>query len=208
MIVLLFNVAVVQAQEIEISKIAISAEVPEEFDRDINILFEYEDDTTGLFVLKKNNEYKIESPIQVGKAKVNKIYIIGNIGQYEISASDDITIKKDEINEFSVKVVDVELKSEGESIEKDLSIPVKKIESDLSLPATEELESNDEKKIDKANKEKNTDNNKTLNKSEDNSKNEYVKAVKSNLLKKAIYTAVFSVIVVFIYLIIKYKKEH
>ena len=40
MIVLLFNVAVVQAQEIEISKIAISAEVPEEFDRDIKYYIE------------------------------------------------------------------------------------------------------------------------------------------------------------------------
>ena len=50
--------------ETGISEIHFSAQVPENFDRDINILLEFEDTNTGLFTLKVSNGYQLDSVIQ------------------------------------------------------------------------------------------------------------------------------------------------
>ena len=64
-------------------------------DRDINILFEYDDKNTALITLKALDRYKREQMMLEGKVIVKQIDILGNIGQYEYSYDKELDITGD-----------------------------------------------------------------------------------------------------------------
>lgn len=176
--------------ETGISEIHFSARVPENFDRDINILLEFEDTNTGLFTLKVSNGYQLDSVIQTGKAKLKQIDIIGNIGQYEVTAPEEITIKNEEQANFNITVKEVELENIGEKIEDEAEIETK-INTNLKEDTSNKDKDNIEIKNDKVEK-----------------KNNNTKDIKVRLIKNVFSTAIILIVVLAVYLIIKYKKEN
>lgn len=178
--------------EIGISEIHFSAEVPENFDRDINILLEFEDTNTGLFTLKVSNGYQLDSVIQTGKATLKQIDIIGNIGQYDVTAPEEITIKNEEQANFNITVKEVELENIGEKIEDEADV---------------ETKINTNVKEDTSNKDKDKDNIEIKNDKVEK-KNNNTKDIKVRLIKNVFSTAIILIVVLAVYLIIKYKKEN
>lgn len=180
--------------EVGISEIHFSAQVPEEFDRDINVLLEFEDTNTGLFTLKVNNGYELDSVIQTGNAVLKQIDIIGNIGQYEVNAPEEINIKKDEQANFNITIKEVKLDSIGEKIEDDTEVETK-INADIKKDTIDKEDKKDneeqEIKIDEANKKEDSTND-----------------IKVRLIKSIFSTAIILIVVLAIYLVVKYKKEN
>lgn len=190
------------AADIELSKIKIEADVPEDFDRDIYVIFEYEDTTTGLFTLNLNNKYNIETIIQVGEAKVKEINIVGDIGQYKITAPQKLTIEKDK--EVSCEIVVNEEKIAEKDIEKVKETDIREINDekvkDINIENKEESKekpTKEEKKV----KEKS----KSIKSKEDK---DHIKNVKKRVIKSTFSTIIALVIVLAIYLIVKRKNEH
>lgn len=176
--------------ETGISEIHFSAQVPENFDRDINILLEFEDTNTGLFTLKVSNGYQLDSVIQTGKATLKQIDIIGNIGQYEVTAPEEITIKIEEQANFNITVKEVELENIGEKIEDEADVETK-INTNVKEDTTNKYKDNIEIKNDKVEK-----------------KNSNTRDIKVRLIKNVFSTAIILIVVLAVYLIIKYKKEN
>lgn len=180
--------------EIGISEIHFSAQVPEEFDRDINVLLEFEDTNTGLFTLKVSNGYELDSVIQTGNAVLKQIDIIGNIGQYEVNAPEEINIKKDEQANFNITIKEVKLDSIGEKIEDDTEVETK-INADIKKDTIDKEDKKDneeqEIKIDEVNKKEDSTND-----------------IKVRLIKSIFSTAIILIVVLAIYLVVKYKKEN
>lgn len=180
--------------EVGITEIHFSAQVPEEFDRDINVLLEFEDTNTGLFTLKVSNGYELDSVIQTGNAVLKQIDIIGNIGQYEVNAPEEINIKKDEQANFNIIIKEVKLDSIGEKIEDDTEVETK-INADIKKDTIDKEDKKDneeqEIKIDEANKKEDSTND-----------------IKVRLIKSIFSTAIILIVVLAIYLVVKYKKEN
>lgn len=182
-ILFLFNGKIANAETISLGNISINSQLPENFERDINVLLEYPDSTTGLFVLNVKNEFKLESPIQAGAAKVKQIDIIGNVGQYEIiSIPEELLIEKDKTTELKILVKEIPLKSLGDTTEKDF---------DSTLPSDDEL-----------------DQGKQINVNENEEERTPLDNAKERLVRNFICTAVALILVLGIYLIIKYKQDN
>lgn len=182
-ILFFFNGKIANAETISLGNISINSQLPENFERDINVLLEYPDSTTGLFVLNVKNEFKLESPIQAGAAKVKQIDIIGNVGQYEIiSIPEELLIEKDKTTELKILVKEIPLKSLGDNTEKDF---------DSTLPSDDEL-----------------DQGKQINVNENEEAKTPLDNAKERLVRNFICTAVALILVLGIYLIIKYKQDN
>lgn len=182
-ILFFFSGKIANAETISLGNISINSELPENFERDINVLLEYPDSTTGLFVLNVKNEFKLESPIQAGAAKVKQIDIIGNVGQYEIiSIPEELLIEKDKTTELKISVNEIPLESLGDTTEKDF---------------TNVLPSEDEVYQDKQ-----------INVNENEGDKTPLDNAKERLVRNFICTAVALILVLGIYLIIKYKQDN
>lgn len=176
--------------ETGIAEIHFSAQVPESFDRDINILLEFEDANTGLFTLKVSNGYQLDSVIQTGKATLKQIDIIGNIGQYEVIAVEEVNINGNEKANFDITVKEIELENIAEKIDDDVGIETK-LNTNIKDNTTNEDKDAVEIKNDEVEK-----------------KNNNTKDIKVRLIKNVFSTAIILIVVLAVYLIIKYKKEN
>ena len=110
-------------------------------DRNINILFEYEDKNTALITLKSLDGYKREQTMLEGKVIVKQVDILGNLGQYEYSYDKELDITGDK--EFILTVNAKELESIAEEIEKDTTIV-----DNLNIQEEEKVINNDVKEDD------------------------------------------------------------
>ncbi|WP_343009766.1 hypothetical protein [Clostridium celatum] len=153
--------------------------------RDINILFEYEDKNTALITLKASDEYKREQVMLEGKTIVKQVDIIGNIGQYECSYDKELDITGDK--EFILTVNAKELESIGEEVEKDTTIV------DNSNIKEEEEKDNEDIKEDDS----------TI---ETNGYKNSLKNSGNKILNTVVSTSVAIIIVVVIFFLYKWKR--
>ena len=154
-------------------------------DRDINILFEYEDKNTALITLKALDGYKREQMMLEGKTIVKRIDILGDIGQFEYSYDKELDITEDK--EFVLTVDAKELESIGEEVEKDTTIV------DNSNIKEEEEKDNEDIKEDDS----------TI---ETNGYKNSLKNSGNKILNTVVSTSVAIIIVVVIFLLYKWKR--
>lgn len=154
-------------------------------DRDINILFEYEDKNTALITLKALDGYKREQMMLEGKTIVKRIDILGDIGQFEYSYDKELDITEDK--EFVLTVDAKELESIGEEVEKDTTIV------DNSNIKEEEEKDNEDIKEDDS----------TI---ETNGYKNSLKNSANKILNTVVSTSVAIIIVVVIFLLYKWKR--
>lgn len=154
-------------------------------DRDINILFEYEDKNTALITLKALDGYKREQMMLEGKTIVKRIDILGDIGQFEYSYDKELNITEDK--EFVLTVDAKELESIGEEVEKDTTIV------DNSNIKEEEEKDNEDIKEDDS----------TI---ETNGYKNSLKNSGNKILNTVVSTSVAIIIVVVIFFLYKWKR--
>lgn len=155
-------------------------------DRDINILFEYEDKNTALITLKALDGYKREQMMLEGKTIVKRIDILGDIGQFEYSYDKELDITEDK--EFVLTVDAKELESIGEEIEKDTTI----VDNSNIKEEEKEIDNEDIKEDDS-----------TI---ETNGYKNSLKNSGNKILNTVVSTSVAIIIVVVIFLLYKWKR--
>lgn len=155
-------------------------------DRDINILFEYEDKNTALITLKALDGYKREQMMLEGKTIVKRIDILGDIGQFEYSYDKELDITEDK--EFVLTVDAKELESIGEEVEKDTTIV-----DNSNIKEEEEEKDNEDIKEDDS----------TI---ETNGYKNSLKNSGNKILNTVVSTSVAIIIVVVIFLLYKWKR--
>ena len=154
-------------------------------DRDINILFEYDDKNTALITLKALDRYKREQMMLEGKVIVKQIDILGNMGQYEYSYDKELDITGDK--EFILTVNAKELESVGEEIEKDTTIV-----DNSNIQEEDKIISNDGK-----------ENNSSI---ETNGYKNSLKNSGNKILNTVISTSIAIIVVVVIFFLYKWKR--
>lgn len=155
-------------------------------DRDINILFEYEDKNTALITLKHVDGYKREQMMLEGKTIVKQIDVLGDIGQYKYSYNKEFNITEDK--EFILTINSKKLESISEKIEEDTNVI-----DNTSIKEDKEITVNYEEKEDvspvKENKYKNL-----------------LKNTGNKILNVVISSSIVIIIVAVIFLLYRLKK--
>lgn len=95
----------IQNNSTKSSQIQVQANVPEKFDKKIYVNFTLEDGTNTTYTLNSGNKYKEEGAIEVGKAKLNFVKIVGDDdNKYSYVCDDNIDIKDSEKADFNIQI--------------------------------------------------------------------------------------------------------
>ncbi|PWX59201.1 hypothetical protein CYK85_14825, partial [Clostridium perfringens] len=92
----------IKTEKIQVTNIVIRANVPEKFDKDIEVNFNFKDGTNALYTLSNKDGYVYKGIIPVGIATLNFINVIPDDENFDITSPKTIVAEKDKTVDYSI----------------------------------------------------------------------------------------------------------
>lgn len=193
----------IKTEKVQVSNITIKANVPNDFDKNIMINFEFTDGTNALYTLNKQQGYIYKGLIQVGKAKLSFATVTPNSEAYHLTLPKEIDVKKDESINLNVSVNKVEGYKEPNKNKftydnNDYTKPIEDY-GDRKNKANNVNNSVNNKRKDISKEEKSQDN-KEKNQDNKEQENWFLRLIKDNLI-----TLIITIVTIVVVIILKIK---